>query len=140
MSESRESAGGVPPDPELTARAFRELCDVVARLRAPDGCPWDRRQTLETIKPYTLEETYELLEAIDSGDDGAIVEELGDLLYAEYGAVENLLGAVKNMLEGGNWQAARSSIQEIDGIENFDPAEGILTIILCALSDCWRGE
>ena len=60
--------------------AFRRLCDVVAKLRSPDGCPWDREQTLATIKPYTLEETYELLEAIDSGNDEAIVEELGDLL------------------------------------------------------------
>ena len=59
---------------------FRELCDVIAKLRSDTGCPWDRKQTLETIKPYTLEETYELLDAIDSGDDGAIVEELGDVL------------------------------------------------------------
>jgi uncharacterized protein YabN with tetrapyrrole methylase and pyrophosphatase domain len=49
-------------------------------LRSPEGCPWDREQTLESIKPHTLEETYELLEAIDSGSDAAIVEELGDLL------------------------------------------------------------
>jgi tetrapyrrole methylase family protein/MazG family protein len=60
--------------------AFRELCEVVARLRSPTGCPWDRVQTLESIKPYTLEETYELLEAIDARDDEAIAEELGDLL------------------------------------------------------------
>jgi MazG family protein len=53
---------------------------VIARLRSPEGCPWDRAQTLETIKPYTLEETYELLEAIDSGNDQHIIEELGDLL------------------------------------------------------------
>jgi uncharacterized protein YabN with tetrapyrrole methylase and pyrophosphatase domain len=71
---------GIPPDFERLLPAFRELCEVVARLRAPDGCPWDRQQTLETIKPYTLEETCELLEAIDSGDDAAIVEELGDVL------------------------------------------------------------
>jgi len=71
---------GTPPDPEAAGTAFRRLCEVVARLRSPGGCPWDRQQTLETIKPYTLEETYELLEAIDSGDDDAIAEELGDLL------------------------------------------------------------
>lgn len=70
---------GTPPGDDLEP-AFRELCDIVARLRSPDGCPWDREQTLESIKPYTLEETYELLEAIDSGDDAAIVEELGDVL------------------------------------------------------------
>lgn len=71
---------GTPPNPERLGPAFRELCEVVARLRSPTGCPWDREQTLSTIKPYTLEETYELLEAIDSNDDTAIVEELGDLL------------------------------------------------------------
>ena len=71
---------GTPPEFQTLLPAFRELCEVVARLRSPEGCPWDREQTLETIKPYTLEETYELLDAIDSGDDAHIVEELGDVL------------------------------------------------------------
>ena len=71
---------GQPPVADRLQPAFQKFCEVVARLRAPDGCPWDREQTLETIKPYTLEETYELLEAIDSGDDASIVEELGDVL------------------------------------------------------------
>jgi MazG family protein len=71
---------GTPPDPARIGPAFRELCEVIARLRSPTGCPWDREQTLATIKPFTLEETYELLEAIDSEDDAAIVEELGDVL------------------------------------------------------------
>ena len=84
-TEARESSSvppqhGTPPDPGRMGPLFRELCDVVAKLRSPSGCPWDRQQTLESIKPYTLEETYELLDAIDSGDDGAIVEELGDVL------------------------------------------------------------
>lgn len=79
FSEDRP-APGVPPDPTVAAPAFLRLCEVVACLRSDDGCPWDRQQTLATIKPYTLEETYELLEAIDTGDDAAIVEELGDLL------------------------------------------------------------
>ncbi len=71
---------GTPPDPARLGPAFQRLCDVIAQLRSPTGCPWDRVQTLETIKPFTLEETYELLEAIDSHDDEAITEELGDLL------------------------------------------------------------
>lgn len=71
---------GQPPDFTQLTPAFEDLCRVVAKLRGPDGCPWDREQTLESIKPFTLEETYELLEAIDSGDDAAIVEELGDVL------------------------------------------------------------
>ncbi len=57
-----------------------DLLDVVARLRDPDGCPWDRVQTYSSLRPYLLEETYELLEAIDSDDSSAIAEELGDLL------------------------------------------------------------
>ena len=71
---------GTPPEFELLLPEFRRLCEVVARLRAPNGCPWDRQQTMKTIKPYTLEETYELLEAIDADDNEAICEELGDVL------------------------------------------------------------
>lgn len=77
---SRPERTGVPPDPAALGPAFQRFVEVIARLRSPDGCPWDREQTLASIKPYTLEETYELLEAIDSNDDGAIAEELGDLL------------------------------------------------------------
>lgn len=71
---------GTPPDLVSLATAFQQFVETVAKLRGPDGCPWDRKQTLESIKPYTLEETYELLDAIDSGDDAAIIEELGDVL------------------------------------------------------------
>lgn len=71
---------GTPPDHSKLGPAFRELCDVIAKLRSPSGCPWDREQTLASIKPFTLEETYELLEAIDSNDNVAIAEELGDVL------------------------------------------------------------
>jgi tetrapyrrole methylase family protein/MazG family protein len=56
------------------------IFEVVHRLRAPDGCPWDREQTHESLRPYLLEETYELLEAIDAGDDKKLMEELGDVL------------------------------------------------------------
>jgi uncharacterized protein YabN with tetrapyrrole methylase and pyrophosphatase domain len=95
---------GTPPDSQQTAAAFHRLCEVVARLRSPSGCPWDREQTLETIKPFTLEETYELLEAIDSRDDTAIVEELGDVLLqvvldAQIGADEGRFGLVE-VIEG----------------------------------------
>ncbi len=59
---------------------FEELVGVMARLRGEDGCPWDREQTHASLKRYALEETYELLEAIDEDDDDAIGEELGDVL------------------------------------------------------------
>ncbi len=59
---------------------FDRLAELMARLRAPDGCPWDRKQNFDTIKPYLLEETYEVLDAIDARDWKALREELGDLL------------------------------------------------------------
>ena len=62
------------------AQAVEKLVAVMARLRGPDGCPWDREQTLKTLRPYLLEETYEVLEAIDAGDAREHCEELGDLL------------------------------------------------------------
>lgn len=60
--------------------AVAEFVAIVKRLRGPGGCPWDARQTPETLKTYVLEEAYELIEAIDSGDPHKIKEELGDLL------------------------------------------------------------
>ena len=60
--------------------ALRALNEVVERLRAPGGCPWDREQTHLTLRPYLLEETYEVLEAIDGKDRATLREELGDLL------------------------------------------------------------
>jgi len=59
---------------------FNELVQLMAKLRAPDGCPWDRKQTHESLKPYLLEETYEVLETIDKQDESKLREELGDLL------------------------------------------------------------
>lgn len=56
------------------------LREIVAKLRAPDGCPWDREQTHATLKPHLLEECYELIDAIDDQDDEALLEELGDVL------------------------------------------------------------
>ena len=62
------------------AHAMDRLLDLMARLRAPDGCPWDREQTPATLKPQLLEECYEVLEAVDSGSAEHLAEELGDLL------------------------------------------------------------
>ena len=81
MTEKHDPATfGIAPEAGPAADAFVRLLEVIAKLRSPDGCPWDRQQTLPTIKPYTLEETYELLEAIDTDDNAAICEELGDVL------------------------------------------------------------
>ena len=61
--------------------AVEELLIIMRRLRAPDGCPWDRVQTFATIAPYTIEEAYEVADAIARGDLGALKDELGDLLF-----------------------------------------------------------
>ncbi len=65
---------------EEAADSLRTLNEVVERLRAPGGCPWDREQTHSSLRPYLLEETYELLEAIDEGGTATLREELGDVL------------------------------------------------------------
>ena len=61
-------------------RAIEELIEVMARLRAPDGCPWDREQDHRSIRLCAIEEVYELVDAIEAGDDEEMVEELGDVL------------------------------------------------------------
>jgi tetrapyrrole methylase family protein / MazG family protein len=90
------------PDPQDRpfSPGIGAIFEVVGRLRAPGGCPWDRVQTHETLRPYLLEETYELLEAIDTGDDAKIMEELGDLLlqvamHAEIAAEQSRFDAAK---------------------------------------------
>lgn len=66
--------------PSAGAR-FQELTDTMARLRGARGCPWDREQTLASLRPYLLEETYEVLDAIDRGDVDALEGEIGDLIF-----------------------------------------------------------
>jgi MazG family protein len=66
---------------ETAGTRFDRLVTIMRALRAPDGCPWDREQTLASLRPFVLEETYELLEAIESGSPAALREELGDYLY-----------------------------------------------------------
>src|SRR5581483_9978710 len=75
-------------------KKFGELLEVMARLRSETGCPWDREQTHASLKPCLLEETYELLDAIDNGDPKKLQEELGDVLlqvvfHSQIGAEEN---------------------------------------------------
>ena len=92
---SSTSAPGTPvlTDPERAAALFQQSVAIMARLRAPDGCPWDRQQSFDTIRKYTLEEAYEVFDAIERRDFPHLVEELGDLLlqvlfYAEMAANE----------------------------------------------------
>jgi MazG family protein len=92
-----------------TGEKFEKAVSIMARLRAPGGCPWDREQTFDTIKRYTLEETYEVLEAIDSRDWQELPGELGDLLlqvlfYAEMAredghfSIDDVLDALSSKL------------------------------------------
>src|ERR1700687_2878697 len=65
---------------ETAGEWFERLVALQARLRAPNGCPWDREQTHSTLRTYLIEEAYEVLDALDSSDDAKFAEELGDLL------------------------------------------------------------
>jgi tetrapyrrole methylase family protein/MazG family protein len=78
--ERFSSATAVFVPARADSSAFESLQETIAHLRAPDGCPWDRQQTPESLRPHLLEEAYETLEAIDSGEPAALREELGDLL------------------------------------------------------------
>jgi ATP diphosphatase len=69
------------PAAKSAGREFQALVDVMRRLRGPGGCPWDREQTLQTLRPFVLEETYEVLDAIDRGDHDELRGEIGDLLF-----------------------------------------------------------
>src|SRR5437762_11824000 len=66
---------------ESSGVLFERLLDVMARLRGRDGCPWDREQTRTSLKPCLIEEAYEVLEAIETGNPDQLEEELGDLLF-----------------------------------------------------------
>ena len=107
----REFAPPTMEDHPTAGERFQKLVELMARLRAPGGCPWDREQTFDTIKPYTLEETYEVLDAIDRRDWGELTEELGDFLlqavfYAQMGAEQNLF-RIEDALEAINQKLIR---------------------------------
>ena len=66
--------------PRMAKRSFDDLVQLMTRLRGPDGCPWDRKQTLPDLKPYVIEEAYEVVDAIDRDDRASLLEEIGDFL------------------------------------------------------------
>lgn len=89
----KHSSPSIASDPGRAAALFEQSVAIMARLRAPNGCPWDREQTFDTIRKYTLEEAYEVFDAIERRDFAHLSEELGDLLlqvlfYAEMAANE----------------------------------------------------
>lgn len=83
-----------PERNQTAGEKFQRLVEIMARLRGPGGCPWDREQNFDTIKPYLLEETYEVMNAIDARDWRELADELGDLLlqvvfFAQMASEEN---------------------------------------------------
>ena len=94
-----------------TGERFERAVEIMHRLRAPGGCPWDREQTFDSIKPYTLEETYEVLDAIDRRDWKELAEELGDFMlqavfYAQM-ASEAKLFSIEEALDAINSKLIR---------------------------------
>lgn len=95
----------VPPvqDEQILLKNFSKLREIIAVLRGPNGCPWDKEQTHESLKKYLIEETYEVIEAIESGDIDHLVEELGDvllqvMLHAQIGEDEGYF-AIEDVIE-----------------------------------------
>lgn len=100
-----------PGSEDDAARLFAEAVAIMARLRRPGGCPWDREQSFDSIQPYTLEETYEVLDAIDRRHWPDLCEELGDLLlqvlfYAEMAEEEGYF-SIADVLSGLNAKLVR---------------------------------
>src|SRR6185437_6685860 len=92
-SSAGKEAQPMVTNPARAGELFRESAAIMARLRAPGGCPWDREQSFDSIRKYTLEEVYEVFDAIERRDFPHLAEELGDLLlqvlfYAEMAANE----------------------------------------------------
>src|SRR6202161_4842029 len=92
-SSAKDSTPKTSTDPARAAALFEQSVAIMARLRAPGGCPWDREQSFDSIRKYTLEEAYEVFDAIERRDFPHLTEELGDLLlqvlfYAEMAANE----------------------------------------------------
>lgn len=113
MSAAAPDAGAhVPPGPVPSSEEGRRLLDLVkvmARLRAPGGCPWDREQTHETLARHLLEESHELLEAIDRGQPDEIRDELGDLLL-------QVVFHAQISADGGGWdvdEVARGLVEKL---------------------------
>ncbi len=111
--------------------SFAALVDVIARLRQPGGCPWDRKQTHFSLKPHLVEECYEALQAIDLGDDKKLCEELGDImmqlvLHARIGEEDGKF-SVKDVLEGINTKLIRRHPHVFGGAKVTEPEEVVLS-------------
>jgi MazG family protein len=153
MDVARDAASPQPPsaaprhevvtDPARAAALFEQSAVIMARLRAPGGCPWDREQSFDTIRKYTLEETYEVFDAIERRDFPHLAEELGDLLlqvlfYAEMAANEGRF-TIAEVLDHLNRKLIRrhphvfgeEASRAAGNVANVDPnVEGSATAVL----------
>ena len=116
---------------ETAGEKFQQLVAIMARLRAPGGCPWDREQTFDSIKRFTLEETYEVLDAIDHRDWGELTQELGDFIlqavfYAQM-ASEQQLFRIEDALDAINQKLVRRH-PHVFGEERAGSADEVLSI------------
>lgn len=115
--------------------ALTRLLEIMQRLRAPNGCPWDREQTLESLRPYVIEEAYEVLEAIESGDADAHRDELGDLLL-------QVVFQAQIRAEAGDFAFADVAIAIADKLERRHPHvfgdEADPTLSADALNASWE--
>jgi len=107
--------------------AFRRLCEIAARLRAPDGCPWDREQTPLSLRGDLVEETYECIEAITEEDPPHIKEELGDIfllaVMLSYMHQQEGLFSISDVLEGVSEKLIRRHPHVFSGLQVKDSAE-----------------
>lgn len=113
----------------MSGEEFQKLCDIVAQLRAPGGCPWDREQTNDSILPSILEEAYEVVGAARAGDDANFREELGDLLlvivmHAEIAAEENRF-KIDNVIREVTEKVVRRH-PHVFGEKKIGDADGVL--------------
>jgi tetrapyrrole methylase family protein / MazG family protein len=119
------------PKMSIAGEKFQRLVEIMARLRGPGGCPWDREQTFDSIKPYTLEETYEVLDAIDRRDWPDVAEELGDFLlqavfYAQM-ASEQQLFSIEDALNAINEKLVRRH-PHIFGDQSAETSADVMSI------------
>lgn len=110
----------------MIGKRFEELINIMVKLREKDGCPWDKEQTHESLKPYLLEEAYEVLEALDQNSDDDLKEELGDLLlqvvFHSQIADEEKRFSIKDVLDTINDKLTRRH-PHVFGNVNIETAE-----------------
>lgn len=117
----------------MEMREFQELVELVRRLRDPGGCPWDREQTLESLRPMIVEEAYEVVEAIDADDPAKLADELGDLLFQVVFAakiaqdrgvfeIRNVVGAIHSKMVRRHPHVFGDAVMETadDVLKNWD--------------------